>query len=329
MKHIVFTDLHVGLNIANELWENLPIKAVEHLTTTARRKNIKSILFLGDFYNNRKELSVKAIDSARVICEMLNEFETHIILGNHDSYFKNTIELTSLQTIDKFPNISIITKPTVIYDKIGLCPWSANYKELNTKILMGHFDIKDFKMNDNSSSYHGEEISSFRDYEIVLSGHYHTYSKKDNIIYIGNMYGHTFNDIDATRGYWIFDDETLEMEFVEFEDAPKFIYVFDMNLDESKIKGNIVKIFFTKEYSERVITDFLVNVRSLEPLELSVDYSKIQMDDIKMDEQTDVQFSALDEKQIFHSYLEKISIPEHLKLKTCQKILDDLFQSLD
>lgn len=329
MKHLLFTDLHVGLNITNERWEELPIKAVEHLTTTARRKNINSIIFLGDFYHTRKELSIKAIDSGRIICEMLNEFQTHILLGNHDSYFKNTTELTSLQTIDKFPNITIITKPTVIYDKIGVCPWSGNFRELKTKILMGHFDIKDFKMNDNTSSLHGEESSSFKDFDLVLSGHYHTYSEKYNIKYIGNMYGHTFNDIDATRGYWIFDDETLEMEFIEFEEAPKFIYVFDMDLDESKIKGNIVKIFFTKEYSEQDITDFLAKVKSLDPFEMAVDYSKIQIDDVKMDTETEINVSSLDEKQIFHSYLEKITIPEHLKLSTCKKILDDLFESLE
>lgn len=329
MKHVLFTDLHVGLNINNDIWYNLPINAVQHLTKTARRRNIRSIIFLGDFYHDRKELSIKAIDSARIICEMLNDFNTHIICGNHDAYFKNTIDLNSLQTIDKFENINIITKPTVIYDKIGLCPWSLNYRELNTKILMGHFDIKDFKMNDSASSINGEDISSFKDYEIVLSGHFHTISMRDNVIFIGNMYGHNFNDVDATRGYWVFDDETLEMEFVEFEEAPKFIKVIDMEYDETKIKGNIIKVILTKEHSEQSIIDYLTKLNSLEPLELDVDYSKIKIDDVEMEMNDDVSFSSLDEKQIFFDYLGKITIPEHLKVQTCKKILNDLFESND
>jgi hypothetical protein len=190
---------------------------------------------------------------------------------------------------------------------------------------MGHFDIKDFKMNDNTTSFHGEEISSFKDYEIVLSGHYHTQSQKDNIIYIGNMYGHNFNDINAKRGFHIFDDETLELEFVEFIDAPKFIHVFDMNLDETLIKGNIVKIYFTKEYSEMDILDFLTKIKSLEPLQVDVDYSRIEIEDVKMDIPTE-EFSTLDEKQLFLTYLDKISIPDHLKLTMCKKILEDLFK---
>jgi hypothetical protein len=53
---------------------------------------------------------------------MLNDFSTYIICGNHDAYFKHTNELNSLQTIDKYDNIKIVNEPTVIYDKIGLCP---------------------------------------------------------------------------------------------------------------------------------------------------------------------------------------------------------------
>lgn len=326
MKHILFTDLHIGLNINNEVWEKLPIKAVDFLTTEARRKNINSIIFLGDFYHDKKELSVKAIDSARVVCEMLNDFTTYIICGNHDAYFKHTNELNSLQTIDKYDNVHIINEPTIIYDKIGLCPWSNTYENLNVPILMGHFDIKDFKMNDNTTSLHGVEASNFKDYKIVLSGHYHTFSKKDNIVYIGNMYGHNFNDINASRGFHIFDDETLELEFIEFKDAPKFIHIFDMELDESLINGNILKIYFTKEYAENDILDFLTKIKSLEPLSIDVNYSRIEMDDVKMDLPQE-EFSTLDEKQLFLTYLDKIAIPDHLKLPMCKKILTDLFQS--
>jgi DNA repair exonuclease SbcCD nuclease subunit len=326
MKHAVFTDLHVGLNINQEVWEKLPIKAVEFLTTEARRRNLKSIIFAGDFYHDKKELSIKAIDSARIICEMLDEFQTYIICGNHDAYFRNTNELNSLQTIDKFKNIHIINSPTIIYDKIGLCPWSTDYRELKCPILIGHFDIKDFKMNDNTTSFKGEEISSFKDFEIVISGHYHTYSKKGNIVYIGNMYGHNFNDVNASRGFHIFDDETLELEFVEFKDAPKFIHVFDMDLNEEQIKGNIIKIYFTKEYSEMDILDFLTRVNSLNPLQVDVNYSRIEMEDVKMDIPEEI-FSTLDEKQLFLTYLDKISIPDHLKLPMCKKILEDLFKN--
>lgn len=325
MKHLIFTDLHVGLNINNEVWEKLPIKAIEHLTTTARRRNIESIIFLGDFYDNRKELNIKAIDSARVICEMLNEFNTKIIIGNHDSYFKNNIELTSLQTIDKFQNIEIISKPTVVYDKIGLCPWSCNFRELKTPILMGHFDIKDFKMNDNTLSLKGEPSSSFKDFKIVISGHYHTYSKKDNIIYIGNMYGHTFNDINATRGYWIFDDETLDMEFIEFEEAPKFIYIFNKDYEGLSIKGNIIKVFFTEELSEKDVIDYLTKLNSMEPLELNTDFSKIKIDNVQMNLDEDIDIGSLDERKLFHDYIEKISLPEHIKPTLCKKIIDELF----
>ena len=116
MKHGIFTDLHVGLNINNETWENLPIKAVDFLTTELRRRNINSVLFLGDFYHDKKELSIKAIDSARVICEMLNDFTTYIICGNHDAYFES-ISATNLGLFRQATNFKLnyLKNSTLVY----------------------------------------------------------------------------------------------------------------------------------------------------------------------------------------------------------------------
>ena len=51
-----------------------------------------------------------------------------IILGNHDTYFKNTNTLNSLKELQGhyMNEVNIIEKPTVVnYDglKIGLLPW--------------------------------------------------------------------------------------------------------------------------------------------------------------------------------------------------------------
>jgi DNA repair exonuclease SbcCD nuclease subunit len=123
-----------------------------------------------------------------------------MICGNHDSYYKNTNEVNSLSIMEKFDNIKIYIEPVIINNRIVLVPWGCDYREYDVPICMGHFDIKDFQLNDNSISKSGEDPKNFKKFDLVLSGHFHKYSEKNNIKYIGNMYGHNFNDINAQRG---------------------------------------------------------------------------------------------------------------------------------
>ena len=44
----------------------------------------------------------------------------------------------------------------------------------------------------------------------VFSGHYHHRSSQDNIHYLGNPYEIYWNDVNETRGFHVFDTETLE-----------------------------------------------------------------------------------------------------------------------
>ena len=63
---------------------------------------IDTILHLGDYYDNRKTINFKALHHNRkIFLDKLREYgmTMDIILGNHDTYFKNTNELNGSQRV--------------------------------------------------------------------------------------------------------------------------------------------------------------------------------------------------------------------------------------
>jgi metallophosphoesterase superfamily enzyme len=54
----VVGDLHLGNQPYNDIWQKIPLEYAEWLKSNLVKHNIKTIIFLGDIFNNREELSV-------------------------------------------------------------------------------------------------------------------------------------------------------------------------------------------------------------------------------------------------------------------------------
>jgi hypothetical protein len=145
---------------------------------------------------------------------------------------------------------------------------------------MGHFDIINFKLNETNISKDGYNIKDFNNFDLVLSGHYHSSSTQENIFYLGSTFNHTFNDLNNPKGYYIFDDDTLELTFIEFKESPKFYKFYNDDIIEESIKDNIIKLYITEYLSEDKINDIINTIQAKEPLELYIDYSEMQQADI-------------------------------------------------
>jgi hypothetical protein len=179
---------------------------------------------MGDAFDSRKSIDYQSLEWAkRVVFEPMRNYEVHMIIGNHDCYYKNTNSVNSpsllLQT---YPNIRTYSSPQTI--KVGgldimMVPWicSENYdetlnqiKKSKAKIAMGHLELKGFRVNRNLiMEEHGMDANIFDKFTKVFSGHYHTRSDNGKIYYLGNAYEMYWNDVNDTRGFHIFDTETL------------------------------------------------------------------------------------------------------------------------
>ena len=197
-----------------------------------KENNIKEVFQLGDLFDRRKYINFNTLAlSKQYFFDQIAALDLNFytLLGNHDIFWKESLEVSStglvLGEYDKY--ITLIDKPEVIKFEDGttidMIPWicKENQEEVfeyidNSKsdLCFGHFEIAGFPMYKGMVGHHGLSHEMFAKYERVLSGHYHTRSKQENIEYIGTPYEMTWQDYNDPRGFSVFDTETRELEFI-------------------------------------------------------------------------------------------------------------------
>ena len=172
----------------------------------------------------------------------------------------------------------------------------------------------------------GIDVSTFNKFDKVFSGHFHTRSNEDGIYYLGNPYELYWNDVDDTRGFTIFDTETLEHTPIDnpyrifykivYEDTP--YQTFDTRPYENKIVKVIVrKKTDTKKFEKFIDNLYQANVAELKVVE-NFDFSGWYCKD---DEEV---YESEDTMSILNRYIEEADIT--LDKSIVQKMMQDIYQ---
>jgi hypothetical protein len=231
---------------------------------------------MGDAFDSRKSIDYQSLEWAkRVVFEPLKNRDVHMIVGNHDCYFKNTNHVNSPSLLlQNYPNIKTYSSPQTV--KVGgidimMLPWicSENYdetlkqiKKSKAKIAMGHLELQGFRVNRNLvMEEHGLDPKIFDKFTKVFSGHYHTRSDNGKIFYLGNTYEMYWNDVNDTRGFHIFDTETFEHTPINnpyklfyniyYEDTPYQMF------DTTEYANKIVKVIVRKKSKPKDFEKFI------------------------------------------------------------------------
>ena len=191
--------------------------------------DIKTLIHLGDVVDRRKFINHNtAHNFKKVFFNRLEEMniDTHIIIGNHDTYYKNTNEVNAMQNLNINKGAKVYTHATEVeFDGLPILfiPWICDDNEAetvrtidNTKavIAMGHLEVKGFEMHSGHMNEHGLDKSVFKRFEKVMSGHFHKKSDDGHIFYLGTQYEMTWSDYRCPKGFHIFDTETREISRV-------------------------------------------------------------------------------------------------------------------
>jgi DNA repair exonuclease SbcCD nuclease subunit len=196
-----------------------------------KQNNIQQIVHLGDIVDRRKYINYLTARNLRKFVGFCHDagYKLDVLIGNHDTAFKNTNEVNSMRELFEHSeyNVDYYYEPTTKeFDgvKIALLPWvcSGNYtqsmkfiEETDAQILFGHLEIQGFEMYRGSFNDHGFDAKQFEKFDMVLSGHFHHKSSRGNIHYLGAPYEMTWSDYNDPRGFHIFDTETRELKFIE------------------------------------------------------------------------------------------------------------------
>jgi len=309
VKYLLVADTHLGIYGDSDAWHIVALNIFKDIIDTCHRENIDTIIHLGDFFHNRKSINTKTQAVAHGIAAMLDNFHTFMIVGNHDSYYRNTITPNSLQFLNQYKHITVVDIPTEIDPDIIAVPWGWHDIKSNHKYCMGHFQISGFHMNDNYICKDGDDIRNFSEFEQVYSGHFHTPSQKGNITYLGAPYQQTFNDKGGMRGYYIWEDGQLD--FFPNITSPKFEVMNTNKLRLDEVKGNIVKLIFDKDYGSLENQKIIDSVMKKEPMKLVSNFSEISM--VDNEEEMDDEIKLLDHDDIIKEYVDKkCKLPENM-----------------
>ena len=293
MKIAILNDTHCGIRNSSEIFLNNAEEFYNNVFFPECEKHgIKQIVHLGDYYDHRKFVNFKALNhNRRVFLDQLRKrgMSMDIILGNHDVYYKNTNELNSLkECLGHYMNeVHIITEPTVMqYDslKMGLVPWICqdNYelcmnfiKDCKADWIGSHLELNGFEMMRGLTNKHGMDPKLFLRFEMVLSGHYHCSSKKDNIWYLGSQMEFFWSDAHDPKYFHILDTETREMTKIRnphtlFE---KILYndeEIDYNNYNKDLTNKFVKVIVVNKTDPFIFDRFIDNIQNQKIYELKI-----------------------------------------------------------
>jgi hypothetical protein len=259
-----------------------------------QENNINTVIHLGDVVDRRKFINHNTAHNFKnVFWKEIEErnIDTHILIGNHDTYYKNTNEVNALQNLNLPKNTKIYTShDTVFFDglEILFLPWICDdliESSLHTidnstaQIVMGHLEIKGFEMNKGHINEHGLEKSLFKRFEKVISGHYHKKSDDGHIYYLGAPYEITWSDYKCPKGFHIFDTQTRELTRIPNPlRAHKKLVYNDKQEDYSKknlkdFENTFVKLFISNKTDTDMFDKFVerfhneINVHELNIIE--------------------------------------------------------------
>ena len=305
MKVAVITDTHYGARKGSTHLHNYFQLFYDNIFfPTLEKEKIDTVIHMGDIFDSRKSIDYQSLEWAKqVVFEPLRKYKVYAITGNHDCYYKNTNHVNSPELLlNDYSNISTFSKATEI--NVGgldilLLPWinSENYDESleaiqnsKSKVAMGHLEINGFKATRGHMMEDGMDTDVFSKFNAVYSGHFHTRSTDGKITYLGNPYEMYWNDVNDTRGFHIFDTDTIThtpinnpyklFYNVYYEDTPY------QTFDSTPYENKIVKVIVRKKTNPKQFQKFIdkLYATGIQDLKIIENFELIEGEDFEMDE---------------------------------------------
>ena len=291
MKVSIITDQHFGCRKNSKVFHDYFLRFYnEVFFPTLVENNITTVIDMGDTFDSRKGIDFSALSWAKDnYYDKLRDMgiTVHTIVGNHTAYYKNSNQVNAVDLLlREYQNVKIYSEVTEVkLDKLKVLfvPWINQENEKKTynmiektssKCVMGHLELKGFNANRFVVMDHGYDGGIFKKFSLVLSGHYHTRSSKENIRYLGNPYEIFWTDVEDPRGFHIFDTDTSEITIVNNPYRMFYKIYYDdtpyQTFNTSEYENKIVKLIIKKNSNAKNLDKFVEKLYSSNVAELKV-----------------------------------------------------------
>jgi len=341
MKLGLLTDTHYNFKKANKSFHDYFAKFYNDVFfPKLEERNIKTVVHLGDAFDNRKGIDYWALEWAKT--NVYDRFEklgikVYNIVGNHDAYYKNSNEVNAINALlQQYDNVIPISNPKEFcIDGLNtlMLPWICSdneeesynlIKKTNAKVVFGHLELSGFAAYPGHLQTEGMEPEKFDKFDRVFTGHYHTKSDNGKIFYLGNTYQMFWNDVDDTRGFHIFDTDTYELEYFKNPyNIFERIYYEDTDykkFDTSYLEEKIVKVVVRQKTNQLKFDKFVDKILKTNPLDLKV----VEIVDINDGNVDCEEISAEDTLSILDKYVEESEFD--LDKTIIKKLLRDVYK---
>lgn len=267
--------------------------------------NITEIYQLGDLFDRRKYINFLTLSESRsYFFDKIKQYNMHlhILVGNHDIFWKESLSVNSPSLLLKdYENITIYDEFRTVQVgniQIDIIPWVCNENEesfynfinkTTSDICFGHFEISGFQMYKGVECSRGLSANIFKQYSHVFSGHYHHKSSSNNIYYVGTPCEHTWADFDDPRGFHLLDTSDLSLEFIKnpFTIFEKVYYDDTKELvDPRSLTGKFVKVIVVNKTDFYKFDQYIDSIYRSNPHELKIieNFSEFEADVLGVEE---------------------------------------------
>ena len=310
MKTAIITDQHFGCRKNSKLFHDYFLRFYNDVFfPTLEKENIKTVIDMGDTFDSRKGVDFSSLAWAKNnYYDRLRDMgiTVHTVVGNHTAYYKNTNHVNAVDLLlREYDNVKVYSECTeVLIDKLKVLfiPWInaensessfLSIKNSSSKCAMGHLELNGFRAHRGHIMEEGMDCKLFDKFNKVFSGHYHTRSDNGTVFYLGNPYEMFWNDCNDTRGFHIFDTETLEHTPVNnpykmfhtlyYEDTPHQM------LDTTPFEEKIVKVIVRKKTDPKQFEKYIDKLYSSNLFELKVveNFEFVESEEFEAEESED------------------------------------------
>lgn len=293
-------------------------------------KKITTLIQLGDVFDRRKYINFQSLKQCReYFFDPLAErgIKMHVIVGNHDTYYKNTNDTNSLDLLlREYQNINVINDPMWIeFDDCRslFVPWICTDNEKKcvdaiqqnkADVIIGHFEIRGFEMYRGSICDEGMDAKVFPSDVPVLSGHFHHKSTHGNINYLGTPYEITWSDYGDQKSFHIFDTDTKEFESItnphvmfhkiHYDDQDKTLKDV-ITFDADQYMNCIVKVIVRNKNNPEWFDLFIEKLEKAGVIDMQVVEDHFHLD---LESDNDIINEAEDTLTILNKYVDQLDV---------------------
>lgn len=215
MRVIYVGDPHVKFNNLEDCE-----KLMHFLVDMILKYQPDRVVILGDLLHTHYVIRLEVLDFWDAWLDVLSEAcDLFVLEGNHDQYgdadasmgairvFKRMRKKT-LHIIDTAQTHGIFAYLPYIHDKAKFVDLANHQLQYGAKVLVCHQTFDGATYENGMFAPDGIALCDIQ-YDVVISGHIHTYQRFGSLIYPGTMKWDTASDANKDKGIWYYEHDDI------------------------------------------------------------------------------------------------------------------------